>query len=157
MSRRSEQIAAVLQRESQAAIARGFQDPRIRGLITVTEVRLVESGKVAIIKVSIYPEERETLTMHGLHAAAKHLRHEISDRVALRSIPEIRFELDRGLKNQAKIYETLSRDDVLPASDAEGEEPSADAGEEAGETPGPEEPVIKPKPSAWGKLPEDTP
>lgn len=119
MSRRDEQIAAVLQREAQAAIARGFQDPRIRGLITVTGVRLMDSGRVAVIKVSIFPEDREKLTMHGLNAAARHLRHEISDRVALRSIPELRFELDRGLKNQAKIYEALNQEESTEQSESD--------------------------------------
>ncbi|MEO0511776.1 MAG: 30S ribosome-binding factor RbfA [Planctomycetota bacterium] len=110
MGRRDDQIASLLKAEVQAVVAKGFADPRIRGLITVTTVDLGEEGKTAVVRVSVLPEEREELTMHGLRAAAKHVRHEVSNRVALRAMPQLRFEVDRGLKNQAAVYRALAEE-----------------------------------------------
>lgn len=125
MGRRNEQVASLLKAEVQAVIARGFADPRIRGLITVTSVDLVEEGHTAIVRVSILPEDKETLTMHGLHAAARHVRHEVSDRVALRVVPQLRFELDRGLKNQAAVYQALAEERERAGENNTGPTPPA--------------------------------
>jgi ribosome-binding factor A len=109
MSRRAEQFAATLQTALQEAISRGLQDPRISGLITITSVKLTDDLKTAFISVSILPEDRQQLTMHGLKSAAAHLRHQVGDRIASRQMPELVFKLDESLKKQAGVMEALSR------------------------------------------------
>jgi|ERR1043165_1348789 ribosome-binding factor A len=109
MSRRSEQFASSLQIALQETISRGLQDPRISGLITVTEVKLTDDLKTAFIQVSVLPQERQELTMHGLRSAASHLRHQIGDKLSSRQMPELVFKLDQSLKKQAGVMEALSR------------------------------------------------
>lgn len=109
MSRRAEQIAALLRSALQDVLSRGFQDPRIRGLITITNVTLSPDLRSASIFVSIYPAERQELTMHGLTAAARHIRHEISDKIDLRYTPDLHFKLDTSLKKQAGVFEALAK------------------------------------------------
>lgn len=105
-----EQLASTMQRELQNALARGLSDPRVRGLITVTEVEISPDGKDAVARVSVLPEEHEALTLHGLKAAAGKLRRDVGDRIRTRSLPGLRFEIDKGFKKQKGVMDALARD-----------------------------------------------
>ena len=109
MSRRSDQVAAAIRDAVQAVIDRGLQDPRISGLITITGVRVSEDLRSATIAVSVYPAQKQELTMHGLHAAARHVRHEIADALGMRRTPELLFRLDTAAKKQAETLEAIAR------------------------------------------------
>jgi ribosome-binding factor A len=109
MSRRTEQMASTIRRALQETIDRGFQDPRISGMITVTGLRITEDLKQALIDVSVMPAERQDLTMHGLRSAARHIRREVGDRVAIRQMPELVFRLDSSLKKQAAVLDAIAK------------------------------------------------
>ncbi len=109
MTRRSEHLASDLDSAIRAVLSRGLGDPRIRGLITVMETKLSPDSKSLTVLVSILPEEHEELTMHGLRAAAAHVRRQASERVRMRVMPEIIFKLDKSLKRQAKVLEALAK------------------------------------------------
>ena len=104
-----DQMAAALQRAVQQVIAKGLQDPRVSGLITVTSVRVTADCAEAFINVSIYPEEKEKLTLHGLESAKAFIRRQAGDLVRSRSLPAFFFKLDRSLKVQAKILTEINR------------------------------------------------
>src|SRR5204863_7128593 len=70
VSRRSDQFGAELTRAVQEVLARGLQDPRVSGLITVTGVNVTENLSDATVSVSVLPEDRQELTLHGLRGAA---------------------------------------------------------------------------------------
>jgi len=120
MSKRRNQLNATIQRAVQQVIGKGLNDPRIRGLITVTAVDLQEDLRNAKISISVLPEERESLTMHGLTASAKHIRHEISDQINMPKAPNLTFRLDRSLKMQAGVIKTINQelDQIRPAEEA---------------------------------------
>ena len=122
MNRRTEQIASLVRGAVQEVLARGFQDPRIRGLITITGVTVSADLKAATIMVSVFPEDRQDLTLHGLRAAAAHIRHEVSERLDLRTTPHLHFKLDTSLKKQAGVFEALSRVAEERAAKGSGEE-----------------------------------
>lgn len=112
MSHRREQLTSTLQKELQAQLARGLNDPRVRGLITITEVEVTEDLTEAVARVSILPAEHEQLTMHGLQAATAHLRREAGKRIRSRRLPKLRFELDKGFKKQQAVMEALAKDRI---------------------------------------------
>lgn len=109
MSHRTEQLASELRGAIQEVIDRGLSDPRVSGMITVTEVRVTPDHKSAFIRVSVLPADRQKLTMHGLHAAAAHIRRQAGERVRTRSMPEIRFEIDESSKKQAEVMGAIAR------------------------------------------------
>jgi ribosome-binding factor A len=109
MSRRSEQVAAEIHRGVQAAIDRGLQDPRVSGMVTVTAVEVTEDLKTAHLRVSVLPADRQELTLHGLRAAAPHLRHLMGDQIRIRQMPELVFRLDSSLKKQAAVMDAIAR------------------------------------------------
>ncbi|MFG0284124.1 MAG: 30S ribosome-binding factor RbfA [Phycisphaerales bacterium JB039] len=129
MSVRTDKIAATLQRALQEAIARGVNDPRVRGLITVTAVRVSPDLRDAVVSVSVLPESAQEITLHGLRSAAGRLRHEIAGAIRLRRMPTITFELDDSLKTQARILSAIARARDERQPDAGGTDPASPAGE----------------------------
>lgn len=109
MSHKPEQLAHEVQHAVQQLLARGLNDPRISGLITITKARVQADLKRAELFVSIFPAERQDLTMHGLKSAAKHLRRQVGDMVRTRSIPELVFVLDESLKKEAAVLRDLQK------------------------------------------------
>ncbi len=109
MNRRADQIASLLRPAVQDVLTRGFQDPRIRGLITITKITVSPDLKAATIMISVLPAEKQELTLHGLRAAARHIRHEISEKIDLRYTPDLHFKVDASLKKQAGVFEALAK------------------------------------------------
>ena len=99
----------MLQKALQEYIARGLNDPRVGGLVTVTAVRVSEDLKNADVMVSVLPEEKEELSLHGLRHASTYIRRKVGDMVALRQLPQLHFKLDRSLKKQAEVLAALAK------------------------------------------------
>lgn len=109
MTRRTDQLAASIRDAVQRVLDRGLQDPRVAGMITVTGVTLSPDLASANVAVSIYPVDKQTLTLHGLRSAAPHIRHEIADALGLRRTPDLNFRLDASLKKQAAVLDAIAR------------------------------------------------
>lgn len=109
MTQRSDQVAGLLRDAVQKVIAKGLHDPRVRGLITVTRVTISDDLRTATAYISVMPDQHRELTMHGLRAAAKHIRHEISDELALRRIPDLMFKPDAAAARQAAVLDALAK------------------------------------------------
>lgn len=107
MVQHQEQVASVLQRAVQAVLARGLNDPRIKGLITVTSVKVSPDLANATINISIHPDTATDLTMKGLQAASRHIRSEMSKHVEMRRVPDLTFKLDATLKKQAEVLAAI--------------------------------------------------
>jgi ribosome-binding factor A len=132
MSRRSQQLSSTIRDALQAVIDRGLADPRISGLITVTQVRVTDDVKSAFVDVSVLPAEKQDLTMHGLRAAARHIRREVGDQVAIKQMPELVFRLDESLKKQAGVLDAIAR--------ASAEREARESAQKGGAGPGSEDP-----------------
>lgn len=109
MSRRTEKVAAALQRGLQDLLSRGLQDPRVRGLITITKVGVSEDLATAVVWVSVLPAEEESLTLHGLRAAGGFIRRRLGDLVPMRKLPALEFQIDSSIKREAEVLAALDR------------------------------------------------
>lgn len=109
MSQRSDQVAGLLRESIQKVIAKGLHDPRVKGLITVTRVTVSEDLRSATVYISVMPESDRELTLHGLRAASKHIRHQISDSLALRRVPDLLFKPDAAAARQAAVLDALAK------------------------------------------------
>ncbi len=108
MSIRTEQIAAVIQRAVQNVLSRGLNDPRVRGLVSVTRVDVTDDLAHATVYISVLPAEHAELTMHGLRSATKHVRHEVAGALRSRKTPRLEFRLDNSLKKQAEVHRAIA-------------------------------------------------
>jgi ribosome-binding factor A len=119
---RNKRLAAVIQRALEQTLARGLNDPRIRGLVSITGVELSQDLKTCTVKFSIYPQEHEKLTMHGLRDATAHIRRRVMKQIHIREMPRLVFKLDEGLKKQAEVMSLLAKARA-EYSDTTGETP----------------------------------
>jgi ribosome-binding factor A len=86
------------------ALLRGeIRDPRV-GLVTVTDVRVTADLGHARVLVAVPGEEPERQrAVEGLRSAAGFLRSKTARMLSTRTVPELHFELDRGLEHAARI------------------------------------------------------
>ncbi|MBL8756874.1 MAG: 30S ribosome-binding factor RbfA [Phycisphaerae bacterium] len=118
-SHRREQLAAEMQRVLQNLLARGLNDPRVEGLVTITEVLVTQDLAQAKVMVSVFPEKPGPKVISALRHASGHLRREIGSAIQTIRIPDLVFELDDRLKKQAAVFEALGK----VAAEREGEHP----------------------------------
>lgn len=109
MSQRTDQVASTIRGALQELLARGLADPRIRGLITITSVRVSPDLHYVTAMVSVLPAEHAQLTLHGLNAASGKLRHDLGSLIRMRRIPELRFEFDESLKKHTDALGAISK------------------------------------------------
>ncbi len=130
MTSRKPQRESVLLRAIQEVFSRGFADPRIRGLITVTGISLSDDGKNATVMVSVLPEDKQELTMHGLKAAAGRIRKDAMEKVRLRDMPHLEFATDGSIKEQADLLRAINRaSEASGAGGDDSEDGSSDEGQ----------------------------
>jgi ribosome-binding factor A len=106
--RRPEQVAETLRQVVTDALMREVRDPRV-GFVTVTGVLVTNDLSHATIMVSVPGDDaaRER-ALEGLRSAAGFLRSRAAKTLTTRSVPELHFELDRGLAHAARINELLN-------------------------------------------------
>ena len=107
MTHRIEQVESTLRKALAQVLQRSISDPRIRGMVSITDVDVSPDMKQAKVCVSVLPEEYEKRTLAGLKAASKHIGSEVKKLVALRVVPHLRFELDESLKQAEQIYQAI--------------------------------------------------
>lgn len=128
MPDRTAQVANVIRAEVQQVLSRGLNDPRVRGLISVTRVDVTADLAEARVYVSILPAEHTELAMHGLKSAAGHVQREIAPSISMKRMPRLSFRLDESLKKQAEldaaIIQSRLPDVACPPDNAEFQEES---------------------------------
>jgi ribosome-binding factor A len=106
--RRPEQMAEILRQVITESLAREVRDPRV-GFVTVTSVLVTNDLSHARVLVSVPGDEGEkTRALDGLQSASGFLRSRAARALTTRTVPELHFELDRGLEHAARINELLN-------------------------------------------------
>jgi ribosome-binding factor A len=104
---RSERLAALIHETLATALTTRLKDPRI-GFVTITGVQVTPDGQHATIRFSVLgTDEDKGRAAEGLEHARGFLRSCLATQLDLRSTPELRFELDRGLEHARRIDELL--------------------------------------------------
>ncbi len=125
MSVHADKIESVLRRAIQEVLSKGLHDPRVRGMISVTRLRLSGDFADVTVFVSIHPVEHAELSMHGLRAATAHVRRQVAGRVRLRRMPKLTFKIDESIKKESEILQAL-RDDESALRKLTGRDPKVE-------------------------------
>ncbi len=116
-TRRTARVASVIREVVSTAILQELRDPRIRN-VTVLGAEVSADLRYAKIRISVMGSDRDaSLTLHGLHSARGYLQSRVADHVRTRYTPELRFELDQGIRRSFEAARILQ--DVLPTSDSD--------------------------------------
>jgi ribosome-binding factor A len=110
MPHRVERINHLFRQEISDLIQREIKDPRLGGLISVTEVTVSPDLTFAKVFIScLGTEEEKKQTLKILNAASGFMRRELLKRTTLRHIPELRFEWDTSIEKGARVMELLEK------------------------------------------------
>jgi len=124
---RLQRIADRIQQELSKLILLKAGDPRLGG-VTVTGVKVDRELAFADVFVSaVEGAQRSTEIVQALRHAAGFLRHELSNRVELRSMPRLRFHWDPTPENADQIERLIA---TLHEQEAQGQRTTQDADEE---------------------------
>lgn len=108
MSRRIERLNEQVKREISDILRFEVRDPRV-GPVVVTEARVAPDLSIARVYVQpLGDEEEKEAALEGLLAASPYIRRELSKRLKVRTVPELRFEADRALEYGMHIEKLLS-------------------------------------------------
>ncbi|NLT96038.1 MAG: 30S ribosome-binding factor RbfA [Clostridia bacterium] len=107
---RSNRISEEIKRELANIIHMELKDPRVKGLLSITDVKVTGDLRYAEVFVSFYGnKEEQKEVLETLKKAAGFIRTELGKRVRLRFVPELLFKPDNSLEHGAKISAILSK------------------------------------------------
>ena len=105
--RRPEQVGEAIRQAVTDALLREVRDPRV-GFVTVTHVQVTNELSHAKVMVAVPgSEEDRQRALEGLRSAAGFFRSRVAKALTTRVVPELHFELDRGIEHAARINELL--------------------------------------------------
>ncbi|MDQ7794571.1 MAG: 30S ribosome-binding factor RbfA [bacterium] len=108
---RTERLRSAIREAISDVLHQQLKDPRVGGLVSVTEVELSRDHKVGVVHVSVMGDEtaRER-ALEGLERARGFIRTELARRFRLRQVPELAFRLDRSIERGARVLELLAQE-----------------------------------------------
>lgn len=122
-SRRVLKAAEAIREVVSMAILTEIRDPRVSD-VTVTYVEVSADMRQAKVHVSVMGDDAKgKLCLHGLQSSAGFLQSKISQRIDTRYTPQLKFELDMGVKNSIAMTKLLNEVlDDRPDAPSDGEQ-----------------------------------
>lgn len=109
MANRPRRVAQALKEELSRIIHEELKDPRM-GFVTVTAVNVTKDLRRVRVSYSVYgDEEAKKKTKQALASASGFIRRLIGERIRLRLVPEIVFELDRTVEYVDTVERLLDK------------------------------------------------
>ncbi len=121
MTRRAERVNDLLREEISEIVLRELKDPRLGGLISITQVEASPDFRHARVFFSVMgTDDERASSLKALNAANGYIRRELRTRLkSLRSVPEMDFRLDDSIERGARLSALLHQvAEELPPPDA---------------------------------------
>lgn len=123
MTRRSERVNDLLRAELSELVGQQLKDPRLQGLVTITQVIASPDLRHAKVYVSVMGSASEkSQGLQVLTAAAGYLRRELWRRLDIKRIPELSFLPDDSIERGSHLLQLL-REVVTPEAPPQQGEP----------------------------------
>lgn len=105
-SRRQEKLARIIREAVSDVLLRGLSDPRVDGVISVTEVKVAADMRTADVFVSIISAKDPTgkTCFAGIKHASGYIQSQVAGYINMRYCPVLQFHLDDKIK---KVMETM--------------------------------------------------
>jgi ribosome-binding factor A len=105
---RHERIGEEIAHEINTMLAGELKDPRLEGMVVVSEVRIAPGMRQARVFVNVQGSEQEQEgAIQALEHAAGYIRRELVERLQLRRTPDLLFTLDRSQEYTERIEQLL--------------------------------------------------
>jgi ribosome-binding factor A len=105
MTRRTDRINGLLRQEISSLLSHGLKDPRITGVVSITQVEISMDLRHARVFVSVLgtTEEKERV-LKGANSANGFMRRELRRRLSLRYVPQLTFVLDESMEKADYVF-----------------------------------------------------
>ena len=108
MSRRINRVNEMLRSEISNLLSREIKDPRVAGVISITEVVASSDLRSARVYVSVMGQDSDRkAAMDGIRSAASFLRRELRNRINLRHAPHMTFVLDDSIEEGERVLRLI--------------------------------------------------
>lgn len=112
---RNRKIADAIQRELSALIRLEMRDPRVT-MVTLTDVEVArDNAHAKVFFTSLGTEAQIAACQQGLQSAAGFLRSLLANRLTIRTVPQLHFEIDVSIERGVRLSKLI--DDAV-ADDA---------------------------------------
>ena len=109
MPRRIDRINELLRQEISQLLARQIKDPRLNGVISITQVKTTNDLRNARVFISVMGDSTaKQSALEGIQSAATYLRRELRGRLAMRYVPFLSFAMDNTLDEADHLYQILN-------------------------------------------------
>lgn len=124
MPRRIDRINELLRQEISQLLSRQVKDPRLNGVISITQVKTNNDLRNARVFISVMgdPAAKQS-ALEGIQSAATYLRRELRDRLAMKYVPFLSFALDNTLDDADHLDQIMNR---IQATTVAEPKPSSD-------------------------------
>jgi ribosome-binding factor A len=105
---RHERVGEEIAHEINAMLAGELKDPRLEGMVVVSQVRVQNDMKHARVFVNMQGTGKEQSdAIKALEHASAFIRRELIERLQLRRVPELHFTLDLSQEHVERIEKLL--------------------------------------------------
>lgn len=110
MSLRNERVRKTLMKEISDILLKEIKDPKISGLISITDVEVSHDNSYAKVFYSVLSsDDKKEEIIEAIKKNTPRIRYEVGKRVRLRLTPELNFILDESLERGARITDLIDK------------------------------------------------
>jgi ribosome-binding factor A len=110
MVHRIERVNHLIRQEISELLRREVKDPRLNGIVSITQVETSADLKYSKVFVScLCSDEKKREVLSTLISASGFLHNELKKRLNLRHIPELDFRWDCSIERGAHILEIIDK------------------------------------------------
>ena len=110
MSLRNERVRKTLMKEIADIIQKDIRDPRIAGIVSITDIELAHDNSFAKVYFSVFAsDDAKKQTIDALEDNVSKIRYEVGKRIRLRLTPELRFIPDDSLERGTRIMDLIDK------------------------------------------------
>lgn len=110
MVNRPDRVKKALTREISDLLNKEIKDPRLSGIVSVTDVELSGDCRHAKVFVSVFgSEEEQKSSMKALESSTGFIRTEVGKRIKMRHTPEIIFRMDDSLERGSRVSQLIDK------------------------------------------------
>ncbi len=114
--KRTDRIAEMIQRKLAQIIPQEVKDPRLKGFVTISVVKVAADLGHAKIYFTVLDEDK-VLAATILNAAASYLRSALARTITLRTVPQLHFIYDESIEYARHLTKLI--DEVNPADNGD--------------------------------------
>lgn len=116
--KRTDRIAEMIQRKLAVIIPQDLRDPRLKGFVTITAVKVAADLSHSKVYFTVLNEDKD-VAVQILNAAAPYLRTALARTITLRTVPQLHFVYDESIEYGERLSNLIDEANKFKDEDDE--------------------------------------